>query len=150
MSKRIKYSPALIERFGNFFKEAPNEGCWLWQGARAKGYGVIRIEGHNEGAHRVMWELVNGPVPEGLFVLHKCDVRACVNPAHLFVGNTYDNSIDCRNKKRVAGQKLSIEDVKAIREAWKNGMTKYALAEQYGMHHRSIWQLLVGDTWKEL
>ncbi len=58
--------------------------CWLWRGSLSPdGYGRIAVQGRNVGAHRVAWELVNGPIPTGLTIDHLCRVRACVNPTHL-------------------------------------------------------------------
>lgn len=75
--------------------------CWLWTaGITAGKYGIISISGKRHYAHRVSWELVNGPVPEGLFVLHKCDVRRCVRPDHLFIGTHDDNMADMMAKGR--------------------------------------------------
>lgn len=58
--------------------------CWEWIGARnTSGYGTIRIDGRTPCAHRIIWELLNGPVPDGLELDHQCWNAACVNPAHL-------------------------------------------------------------------
>src|SRR5882672_3448747 len=87
--------------------------CWLWTGKIARdGYGYLR----DQAAHRVSWELHNGPVPEGKWVLHHCDIRPCVNPSHLFLGSRQDNMDDMSMKGR-AGKKLTAEDVRVIRAA---------------------------------
>lgn len=78
----------------------PNGGCWLWTGAMQRGYGTMCLVKRFFGAHRVSYELHKGPVPQGLHVLHKCDVRACVNPDHLFVGSRSDNMQDMMAKGR--------------------------------------------------
>lgn len=72
-------------------------GCWVWQGARggSLGYGQVRgITGETEFAHRVAWQLENGPIPKGVNVLHRCDVPLCVRPAHLYLGTAQDNADD--------------------------------------------------------
>lgn len=81
----------------------PNSGCWLWDGRYSKsGYGTLGggRKGERVQAHRLMWEAVNGPIPGGLLVCHRCDVRGCVNPDHLFVGTAKDNTRDMMVKGR--------------------------------------------------
>ena len=79
-----------------------DSGCWLWQKFLSRGYGHIWMNGRNHGAHRVAWASRNGPVPDGMFVCHSCDVRSCVNPEHLFIGTQQDNIQDARSKGRLA------------------------------------------------
>ena len=74
--------------------------CWLWTGAdQPTGYGKFLIEkGYSESVHRVAWMLTNGIIPDGEWVLHKCDVRFCVNLEHLFLGTPTDNNRDTVRK----------------------------------------------------
>lgn len=82
-------------------KVVKSDGCWLWTGARLpNGYGRMSAPGGNKLTHRVAYEVLVGPIPMGLYVLHKCDVRNCVNPEHLFVGTANDNVQDCMKKSR--------------------------------------------------
>lgn len=75
--------------------------CWLWKGSRDKGgYGRILHGKRIDSAHRVAWTVTNGPVPDGLWVLHRCDNPACVNPSHLFLGTRTDNVRDMFVKGR--------------------------------------------------
>lgn len=82
--------------------EGPHH-CWIWRGAvtAPMGYGNVKVDGRNIGAHRRAWELAHGPIPEGMFVLHRCDNPPCVNPAHLFLGTHADNMADMKAKGRV-------------------------------------------------
>lgn len=77
------------------------DSCWEWIGARRRdGYGRIRVGNFFEAAHRFSWELVYGDIPSDLCVLHRCDVRFCVNPDHLFLGTNRDNIDDMVKKGR--------------------------------------------------
>lgn len=82
----------------------PNSGCWLWLGStNAKGYAHLKYDMRQQRANRFSWSAYNGPIPEGLHVLHSCDNRLCVNPEHLFLGTNQDN-VDDKMKKGRAGQ----------------------------------------------
>jgi len=92
----------LKERFWDKVVIGPN--CWVWVGAcDSNGYGRVRRERREdgvEGAQRMSWILANGPIPDGLFVLHHCDNPPCVRPKHLFLGTQADNLADCISKGR--------------------------------------------------
>ena len=102
-----KYAPYRLKaRFEAQTLPITESGCVFWLGAlRSNGYGAISIKGKQQAAHRVAWELANGPIPAGLCVLHKCDIPCCVNPQHLFLGTKKDNSDDMLNKGRASYQK---------------------------------------------
>lgn len=76
-------------------------GCREWtRGTNKQGYGEIRVNGRMRRAHRVVWEMGHGPIPEGLFVLHRCDNPPCGNLDHLFLGTNADNMADMARKGR--------------------------------------------------
>lgn len=93
---------ARVNKNGPVPAHCPELGqCWLWIGAMAdSGYGMISIGGGTFSAHRLAFQLVRGPIPETLWVLHRCDVRNCTNPAHLFLGDAAANARDMVEKKR--------------------------------------------------
>ncbi len=79
----------------------PECGCIIWlKGRRAHRYGSIRIDGKNWAAHRAAWVAYHGPIPNGLHVLHACDLPLCINPDHLFLGTHFDNMDDKERKGR--------------------------------------------------
>lgn len=96
----------LIPRFEKQIIRNAYTNCWIW-GARAKhGYGELELVHQGTGvskfyrAHRVAYGIYCGPIPAGMVVCHKCDVKLCVNPQHLFLGTQLDNMRDMRNKGR--------------------------------------------------
>lgn len=116
-----KHAPVEV-RFERHVSPEPNSGCFLWTAyVTPKGYGTF---GDGKGtilAHRFAWKLANGPIPAGRWVLHRCDNPSCVNPDHLFLGDSRANIDDCVSKGRQArgerggGAKLSAAEVLAIR-----------------------------------
>ena len=99
------FSRETLEKFGRSISLDWRTGCWLWTGPTMGStlkYGQFaeRVSG-TKLAHRISWLMHVGPIPEGMYVCHKCDVPHCVNPAHLFLGSPADNTRDCIAKGRI-------------------------------------------------
>jgi len=129
-------------------------GCHHWTGTiKSNGYGVININGRLAHVHRVAWELAKGSIPEGAWVLHTCDNRRCVNPAHLWLGTQQDNIGDMVGKlrhnhgARNARAKLTVEQVRSIRQM--DG-TQAEIAERFGVSGSTICRVQSGRFWKHV
>lgn len=140
-----------------------DNGCWIWQKTRSRnGYGTFAFGGGKNGrAHRVSFMAFNGPIPGGLDVCHRCDVRACVNPDHLFLGTRSENILDASRKNRVSrwhqkkgaehpSAKLTDDDVKSILDQLCRGEAKASIARKFGVSDRSILLISRGDTWRHI
>jgi DNA-directed RNA polymerase specialized sigma subunit len=111
-------------------------------------------------AHRISWEIANGPVPDGLFILHKCDNQGCVNPAHLYAGTQQQNVRDRAQRKRgkehrqggIANDnaKLSEDDVMAIRVLRKKGVGQTGIGRMFGVSQAQISKIENGKAWQSL
>lgn len=132
-------------------KLGPTE-CWIWSGARIKGYGVIKIHGRNFLAHRFSWTINHEEIPIGMLACHHCDNPPCVNPAHVFLGTVADNSADMVRKNRQADQcgengpgvKLTLGEVKDIRASF---LPQRELARRYGLNQSSISRIRNNKRW---
>lgn len=159
--------------------------CWLWHGPKMRnGYGELEqsTNGHRHVmlAHRIAYELHYGPIPAGLLVCHHCDVRACCNPAHLFVGTIRDNTYDAMRKGRVPQltdanakvrgdrhflrlhperilrgerngfSKLTAEQVRTIRQRAACGETHVAIARDFGVSRHAVWRVVHRKNWSHI
>lgn len=89
-------------------KSGGEDSCWIWTGAiDTPRYGAFRYNGKKVNSHRMAWRLVNGEIPDGLLVCHKCDNRLCCNPSHMFLGTHLDNNRDMIAKGTFATGKRS-------------------------------------------
>lgn len=154
------YSEKLRQRFWAKVKRGKANECWEWLASTyGNGYGRVKVEGRVESAHRIVWSLTHGPIPDGLCVLHKCDNPGCVNPYHLFLGTHADNMADMKKKHRGRGQlkpgelhlcaKLTLRQVKTIRkEGSKPGVTQTALATAFSVSQSHISRIILGRRWQ--
>jgi hypothetical protein len=95
IGRPIKEVTAEQRFWGNVQKSVDPGGCWWWiGGVKDDGYGTLKVNGPEVGAHRFSWEIHGGSIPEGKWVLHHCDNPRCVNPDHLFLGTHQDNMRD--------------------------------------------------------
>lgn len=167
------YTPS---RLGKAIASAPpkriatdlSHPCHLWGGPfTPNGYGITRREGRQALVHRVAWEEAYGPIPDGLFVCHRCDVKHCVEPTHLFLGTNSDNIRDAYAKGLMIGHrwpprpgasnpsaKLTAEQVAEIRATvrplgpgrGKGGLS--AAGRHFGVSDTTIKRILKGETWR--
>ncbi|MGH8601325.1 MAG: HNH endonuclease signature motif containing protein [Gammaproteobacteria bacterium] len=144
------------DRFEGKYVKAGVDKCWLWLASCFyDGYGSFTYKGRRYGAHRISWMLQNGPIPKGMCVLHRCDVKSCVNPSHLFLGTYADNAIDKVKKNRQAKgdvngrAKLTEQQVREIR--WTSGdQTQRDLGRIYGVSHAVIGYIVNRKNWKHV
>lgn len=140
-----------------------SDGCWVWTGCKInkEGYGGQRIRGVLYPTHRLSWILRNGPIPQGLQVLHHCDNPPCVNPDHLFIGTIGDNMKDKAAKGRAVNTpqvgvvhwkaRLTELDVKHIRELrTTTDMTMRDIGEAYGITKEHVFNILKRIAWKHV
>ncbi len=145
-----KFRP-LEERFEEKYVPEPMSGCFIWTAnVGSHGYGMMStVSLTKEVSHRISWKLFRGEIPEGMWVLHRCDNRLCVNPDHLFLGTQQDNIADATKKGRVASvkngnhphAKLAANDIIEIRSSKERGVD---LAKRYGVSQSHISQIRSG------
>jgi hypothetical protein len=157
----------LIAAFTERYIPVTESGCWIWIGRdQSEGYGFMPLGGrHNfDLAHRVSWQLYRGPIDRKICVLHRCDVRCCVNPDHLFIGTKGDNNRDAAMKGRSRNNgsvgsdngnaKLSTDDVLEIRRLYGpyrpyhyGLVTGVELAKRYSVTPHAIYEVIKRKKW---
>lgn len=149
----------------------PNMGCWLWMWrVQQNGYGRVSHDGRSWLTHRLSFTAFVGAIPPGLFVCHKCDVKCCANPRHLFVGTPQDNVDDYRRKKYGAcvneevvimprrqhvGEhhwrtRLTVQDIRDIRARVAGGELMRIVAEKYSITRVNVVHIVNRTTWKHV
>lgn len=129
------------------------DGCWIYQGALTQsgtGYGHLRIGGRNGRdvlAHRASFEIHVGPVPDGLCVLHRCDVKQCVRPDHLYLGTQRDNMVDVLERQLRTSLKLSSDTVRQIRTSRAAGASVASLASHFSVSEQAIRDVIARRRW---
>lgn len=160
-------NPTFVKHFWEYVTPTENpNSCWLWAGYRNRsGYGQVSAHCKHMLAHRVSWEIHHGPVPDGLFVLHHCDVPSCVNPDHLWLGTHTDNMRDMSKKQRHGStthpecrlrgsdhpvSKLTNKDVRQIRALASTPITISELSRRYGVTRAVIRGIIRREGWKHV
>ena len=154
-----------------FWSKVRKESCWIWTAAiNEKGYGVVGVGGVTKKAHRVAWEIANGPIKHGACVLHRCDNPPCCNPAHLFLGSRADNNADmlAKGRKKVGGtvtpvaacayrrgsehgmSKLTPTIVIEMRRDRAGGMSYSLIAKKYGVVISAAFKACTKKTWSHV
>ena len=171
MARKKSLKP-LLERFWSKISVKEASDCWEWQASKGKeGYGQFKLKDSFDGpgktvaAHRFAWELVNGPIPEELCVLHRCDNPPCCNSAHLFLGTKGDNSRDRDSKGRqakgevISGRqrgsrnrqaKLTDRRVRTMRAFYERRiLNQKQLADFYGVDNSQVSRIINRLAWQE-
>lgn len=140
------------ERFWSFVEVGALDECWNWTASKQGGYGQI---GDDMGlrpvrAHRLSYEIHHGPIPAGMMVCHHCDNRACVNPAHLFIGTQLDNMRDMQRKgrgprgERHGRHRLTESQVVQIRG---DARPQREIADDYGITQTAVSAIKRRKSW---
>lgn len=164
MSKHTTHFPLpqdLAERFWARVRISEPDECWEWQQSLIYGYGKFTFRYKTYRAHRVAYELVRGPIPDDLVVMHTCDNRKCCNPAHLRLGTQLENIQDCTRKGRrrptgVKGEKhrkakLVDAQVMQIRFLYQTGEYSHKeLGDMFGVNDATIYAIVTRRNWTHL
>lgn len=161
---------ALYEKLMAYSMDDPETGCRVWMRNRKKtqyglAYGKTQASprktqspGKYWSTHRLMWRVVKGPIPEGKFVLHKCNNPPCINIEHLYIGDHNQNMQDKVKANRQSfsrGElhplaKITEEDVRVIRKLYAMGIVPRVIAEKYNLTKDGVYQAATRRTWSHV
>ena len=154
-----KLNKEQIDRFWNMVDIGESEKCWNWKHTTNKwGYGRVKFDHHQFGAHRVAWALANRTDPGDQLICHTCDNPLCCNPKHLFLGNHSTNALDATRKGRWhsnAGEnhglaKLTESDIADIRSMYLRGYSQKTIAEVLNIHQSTVSRIMSHKRWSHL
>lgn len=141
------------DRFWSKVEVRGPDDCWNWTACKVRGYGVLWHDGNNKRAPRLAYFLAHGEIPSDQVILHSCDNPACVNPAHLSLGTSPENTADRHRKGRdVRGErqhlaKLTDDVVRAIFQDTRSGPE---IAAAYGVNRSTVNRIRRGETWRHV
>lgn len=137
-----------------------DNGCHIWIGAKnSEGYGELRFGKHLRKVHRLRYAHTYGPIPEWLKCCHKCNVRECINPEHIYLGTDKQNADDSKRagtsliKRRGTDHHnttLEKADILEIRRLYAEDATPKELARRYGISTQTIWNIATRKTWNHI
>lgn len=127
----------------NMYEPITESGCWIWmRTVNSGGYGNLKVKGKTFSSNRAAYIDEHGSIPEGLWVLHTCDCRLCVNPAHLYAGTHQDNMDDKRARERTHNIKYRKEFKRDLTERFLGGEKQVDLAKELDMPQSQISSLI--------
>lgn len=153
---RLEFLKPLHERLADGIKKQ-SDGCWIWTSrTNNMGYGMVSVAGQTTLVHRVMFEQAFGPIPAGLDACHRCDIPACCNPHHIFIGTRTENMRDAVRKGRVprgsasSRAKLNETAVAQIRRRAETGECQRRIAEATGLDYRQVNSIVRRRSWRHV
>lgn len=138
--------------------QVDKNGCWIWIRSCWNGYGKTILKGKAMQAHRASWKVFVNDIPKGRQVNHKCHVRSCINPSHLYLGDQKQNMEDMKlagRERKLRGSengssKLKESDIVQIRDLSKEGSSAKQLAKTFNTCLSNIRQIVSRNTWKHV
>ena len=145
-----------MQRFEEKIEMIPECGCWIWTAAtNIHGYGLFIFNGKMQSTHRISWQVYRGAIPAGMFILHRCDTRLCVNPNHLRIGTQKENIQECHSKGRAGykfgehnGQSILLES--QVLQIMSDSREHYIIAKDYNISSSLVSALKKGKRWQHI